>query len=87
MAVHQPALDRTLAIWLDSEPDLSCKDSTVQHAVDDLRLSSKHQVGVPVPLASSHSLQALMRDPPLVAARWRSTREAMESRSGAAAGA
>src|SRR5215212_9939920 len=34
MAVHQPAPDRTVAVWLDLAPDLSCKDSTKDHCVD-----------------------------------------------------
>ena len=34
VAVHQPPLDRTLAVWLDSAPDLSCTDSTQDYWVD-----------------------------------------------------
>jgi hypothetical protein len=34
VAVHQPAPDRTLAVWLDSAPDLSSTDSTQAHWVD-----------------------------------------------------
>jgi hypothetical protein len=44
VAVHQPAPDRTLAVWLDSTPDLSCTNSTqadwvdVEHQPTDLVL-------------------------------------------------
>src|SRR5215203_5136816 len=34
VSVHQPALDRTVAVWLDSAPDLSCTDSTQAYCVD-----------------------------------------------------
>jgi hypothetical protein len=34
VAVHQPSPDRTLAVWLDSTPDLSCTNSTQAHCVD-----------------------------------------------------
>jgi hypothetical protein len=34
VSVHQPAPDRTLAVWLDSSPDLSCTNSTRGYWVD-----------------------------------------------------
>jgi hypothetical protein len=34
VSVHQPAPDRTLAVWLDSTPDLSSTDSTQAYWVD-----------------------------------------------------
>ena len=34
VSVHQPALDRTQATWLDSTPDLSCINSTQAYCVD-----------------------------------------------------
>ena len=34
VSVHQPAPDRTQAIWLDSAPDLSSADSTQAHCMD-----------------------------------------------------
>jgi hypothetical protein len=34
VAAHQPAPDRTLAVWLDSTPELSCTDSTQAHCLD-----------------------------------------------------
>jgi hypothetical protein len=34
LSVHQPVPDRTLAVWLDSTPDLSCTDSTQAYCVD-----------------------------------------------------
>jgi hypothetical protein len=35
---HQALLGPTAAHWLDDPPDLTCKDSTRLHAVDDSRL-------------------------------------------------
>ncbi|MGH9258438.1 MAG: hypothetical protein ACRD08_00860 [Acidimicrobiales bacterium] len=43
MSFHLAPLAATGTYWLDDSPDLSCKDSTRQHAVDDLRLSCKQQ--------------------------------------------
>jgi hypothetical protein len=40
---HQGLLSPTGAYWLDDPPDVSCKDSTRQHAVDDARLSCKQR--------------------------------------------
>ena len=34
VSAHQPSSDRTLAVWLDSAPDLSCNDSTQGNCVD-----------------------------------------------------
>jgi hypothetical protein len=34
VAVHQPAPDSTLAVWLDSGPDLSSTNSTQDHCLD-----------------------------------------------------
>jgi hypothetical protein len=34
VSVHQPSSDRTLAVWLDSAPDLSCNDSTQTYVLD-----------------------------------------------------
>jgi|GEM_PF-4708575 len=34
VSVHQPVPDRTLAVWMDSAPDLTCIDSTQAHCVD-----------------------------------------------------
>ena len=34
VSVHQPAPDRTLAVWLDSAPDLSSTDGTQAYCVD-----------------------------------------------------
>jgi len=39
MSFHQALLRPTGAYWLDGPPDLSCQDSTRQHAVDDPLLS------------------------------------------------
>jgi hypothetical protein len=39
LSFHQPLLGPTGAHWLDGRPDVSCKDSTRQHAVDDALLS------------------------------------------------
>jgi hypothetical protein len=55
LSFHQALLGRTGAHWLDDPPDVSCKDSTRQHAVDDPRLSCKQQVGGSSPPASSES--------------------------------
>jgi hypothetical protein len=32
--IHQPGPDRTLAVWLDSTPDLSCPNGIRAHGVD-----------------------------------------------------
>jgi hypothetical protein len=45
---HQALLRPSGAHWLDKLPDLTCKGSTRQHAVDDPLLSCKQP-----PLASS----------------------------------
>jgi hypothetical protein len=34
VSVHQPAPDRTVAVWLDSSPDLTSINSTQAHWVD-----------------------------------------------------
>jgi hypothetical protein len=34
VAVHQPVPERTLAVWLDSTPDVSCTNSTQVYCVD-----------------------------------------------------
>jgi hypothetical protein len=43
---HQAVLGPTGAYWLDGPPDLTCKDSTQQDAVDGLWLSCKQQIRV-----------------------------------------
>jgi hypothetical protein len=48
LSFHQALFGPTGAYWLDDPSDLTCKDSTQQHAVDDPLLSCKQQ-----PLASS----------------------------------
>src|SRR4029450_1914899 len=50
---HPALLSLTGAYWLDDPPDLSCKESTRQHAVDGSLLSCKQQVGGSSPPASS----------------------------------
>jgi hypothetical protein len=48
VSVHQAVPDRTLAIWLDSTPDLSCTDSTqadwvdVEHQATDLAVGGSN---------------------------------------------
>ena len=49
LSFHLPLVDLMEAHWLDDPPDLSCKDSTRQHAVDDPLLSCKQQAGGSVP--------------------------------------
>jgi hypothetical protein len=41
VSFHQALLGPTGAHWLDDPPDVSCKENTRQHSVDDLRLSGK----------------------------------------------
>ena len=53
LSFHLGLLQPTGAHWLDDPPDLTCKDSTRQHSVDDSRLSCKQQVGGSSPPASS----------------------------------
>jgi hypothetical protein len=50
LSFHQPLLGPTGAHWLDDPPDLSCKDSTRQYAVDDPLLSCK-----PLPACSDRA--------------------------------
>jgi hypothetical protein len=50
LSFHQPLLGPTRAHWLDDLSDLSCKESTRQHAVDAPLLSCKQQVGGSSPL-------------------------------------
>jgi hypothetical protein len=54
LSFHLAPLARTGAHWLDDPPNVSCKETTRQHAVDDPRLSCKQQVGGSSPPASSH---------------------------------
>ena len=42
---HQALLGPTGVHWLDDPPDVSCKDRTRQHAVDDPLVSCKQKVG------------------------------------------
>jgi hypothetical protein len=49
VSFHPALLGPTGAHWLDDAPDVSRKDSTRQHAVDDPRLSCKQQAGGSVP--------------------------------------
>jgi hypothetical protein len=44
LSFRLPLLAPTGAYWLDDRPELTCKDSTRQHAVDGPRLSCKQQV-------------------------------------------
>jgi hypothetical protein len=46
MSLHQGLLGPTGAHWLDNPSDLSCKDSSGRHAVDDPRLSCKQRVAL-----------------------------------------
>jgi hypothetical protein len=48
LSFHLALLGLSGPQWLDNPPDLSCQDSTRQHAVDDSRLSCKQQSGVRV---------------------------------------
>jgi hypothetical protein len=45
LSFHLAPLGPTGAYWLDDPPDLTCKETTRQHGVDDPRLSCKQQVG------------------------------------------
>jgi hypothetical protein len=51
LSFHPALRGPTGADWLDDRSDLSCKDSTRQHAVDDSRLSCKQlSLTSPAPL-------------------------------------
>jgi hypothetical protein len=52
LAVHQPAPDRTLAISLDSAPNLSCTNSTQAHCVDAEHQPTDLAVGCVSPFPS-----------------------------------
>ena len=45
LSFHLGLLQPTGAHWLDDPPDLTCKDSTRQHSVDDSRLSCNRLLG------------------------------------------
>jgi hypothetical protein len=55
VSFHQALLSPTGAYWLDDPSDLTCKETTRQHAVDDPLLSCKQQVEGSSPPASSQS--------------------------------
>ena len=50
VSFHQALLSLSGAHWLDDPSDLTCKETTRQHAVDDPLLSCKQQVGARVPI-------------------------------------
>jgi hypothetical protein len=54
LSFHTASLGPTGAHWLDDPSDVSCKEDTGQHALDDPLLSCKQQVGGSSPPASSH---------------------------------
>jgi hypothetical protein len=59
MSFHQASLGPTGAHWLDDPSELSCQDSTGQHAVDDPLLSCKQlsaAAGTAFPLPSTYWL-------------------------------
>src|SRR4029450_6167481 len=70
MSFHLAPLGLTGAHWLDDPSDLSCKDSTGQHATDDPRLSCKQQVGGSSPPASSHQPSGTPAGGPSVDGGW-----------------
>ena len=45
LSFHLALLGLSETYWLDDPPDLSCKDSSRQHAVDGSLLSCKQQAG------------------------------------------
>ena len=53
VSFHQALLSPTGAYWLDDPSDLTCKETTRQHDVDDPLLSCKQQVEDWSPPASS----------------------------------
>ena len=56
LSFHQPLLGLSGADWLDDPPDLNCKDSARQHAVDEPLLSCNL---LPDPLTSGFRARAL----------------------------
>jgi hypothetical protein len=62
VAVHQPAPDRTQAVWLDSAPDLSCTNSTRAHWVDVEHQATDLAVGVRILTGDSASGDLLVQD-------------------------
>ena len=78
LSFHQALLGPTGAHWLDDPPDVSCKDSTRQYAVDGSRLSCKQQVGGSSPPASSTARSAWA----LAGCRWAGGWPGPRSRSG-----
>jgi hypothetical protein len=55
LSFHLALLDPTRAYWLDDPPDVTCKDSTLQVALDGCPLSCKQQVPGSSPGASSRT--------------------------------
>jgi hypothetical protein len=51
LSFRQALLRPTGEYWLDDLSDVSCKETTRQHAVDDCQLSCKQQAGVSPPPA------------------------------------
>jgi hypothetical protein len=47
LIIPPPLIGRSAAYWLNDPPDLSCKDSTRQHPVDDPLLSCRQLAGIP----------------------------------------
>jgi hypothetical protein len=45
LSFHLPLLGPTGANWLDDPSDVSCKETTRQHALDGTLLSCKQRVG------------------------------------------
>ena len=60
LSFHPASFRPTRAHWLDDPPDLTCQDSTGQHAVDDPLLSCKQQVA-DLLLGSLLSVRLLVR--------------------------
>jgi hypothetical protein len=57
MSFHPALLGPTGAHGLDDSPDVTCMETTRQHAVDGPRLSCKQQVGGSSPPASSQTAE------------------------------
>jgi hypothetical protein len=63
LSSHLAPLSPTRAHWLDDAPDLSCKGSTGQHAVDGCQLSCKQQAGGSSPRQLQTAAHSRFRGP------------------------
>src|SRR5829696_10152393 len=70
VSVHQPAPDRTLAVWLDSTPDLSSTNSTQADCMDGEHQPTDLVVGVRIPRGARKLSSQAIKQGKLDGSRW-----------------